>query len=113
VDLGFQAYPGHSQRIVNSLLVVHDVLLRQDMEDLPVEGQSDGLGRIQDPVDVRLVHFPTLDGDHPVAVQTLDVSPGDPGVHRRDFTARHQFRFFHGLANGVDRLIDIDHHPGP
>ncbi len=80
------------------------------MDDLPIQGDGNGLGGIDDPLDVAPGDLPALDGDHTVAVEALDMSPGNPGVDRGDFAAGHQFRLFHRFLNGIDRALDVDHY---
>ena len=72
------------------------------MQHFPVHGDVDRLGRVDYPPHILLGHFPILDGDDTVGVQSLDVTAGDTGIDRFYLAAGHQF----GL---VDRLADRSH----
>ena len=40
----------------------------------------------------------------------VDVAARNAGVHRLDLAAGHELGLFHGLAYGLNRLVDVDHH---
>ncbi len=42
-------------------------------------------------------------------IEAAHVTAGDAGVHRVNFTARHQFGFFHGALDGLHGGFDVDH----
>ena len=83
------------------------------MDDLAVQRDGDGLGRIQRAFDVAGGHFAALDRDHAVAVESLDMASGDARVDGTDFTPGHQFGFFKRPLDGLHRLLDIDDDPFP
>jgi len=111
MHLGLQADPAHPQRLLDAVLVVDDELLGENVNDLPVHGDGDRLGRVDDPADVVVVHLAVLDGDHPLRVEPLDVPPGDTGEDRLDLAAGHQLRLLQRLFDGADGALDVDHHP--
>ena len=45
--------PGHAQRLLHALLAVDQELLRQDVQDLLIRGNRDGLGSVDDAVHVE------------------------------------------------------------
>jgi hypothetical protein len=93
--------------MVNALLVIDNILLGQYVKNLPVEGKGDSFRRIQNSCDIRLRDLATLYGDHPVAVQALDVRSRNACENRRDIASRHEFGFFDRFFYGMDRLIDV------
>ena len=111
VHLGLQADAAHAERLADAVLLVDDELLGQDMDDLPVHGDGDGLGGVDDAAHVLLGDLAVLDGDDALGVDPLDVAAGDPGVDRFDLAAGHQLRLFDGLADRGDRALDVDDHP--
>src|SRR5574340_746656 len=108
MDLRFEADAGHAHRVPDAVLLVHDVALRQGMQDLPVERDGDGLRRLNGPLHVVFIHFPPFDGHDAQAVLSPDVAPGDAGVYGADFAARHALGLIHGLAYRIHRALDID-----
>jgi hypothetical protein len=59
------------------------------MDNLPIQRDGHGLGSINDPINISLGNFPALDGDDPGTIEPLDVTPGNAGIDRTDFTASH------------------------
>ena len=78
VHLDFEPHPGHSDRLAHVLLAVDDEFLAQDMKDLLVGRNVDGLRRVDDPPHVERRDLLVLDRDHSGRVEALDVAPGDP-----------------------------------
>jgi hypothetical protein len=111
VHLGFQPHSGHPQGLHDSVLVVHDEFLGQNVQDLPVVGNGHGPRRIDDPLDIIFGDFPVFDRHHPVAVEPADVAPGDSAVNRADLRPGHQLRFLHGFADRFHGGVDVDDHP--
>ena len=52
VDVDLELDAVHAQRVLDAVLLVDDELLGDDVEDLPVGGDGDGLGLVDDPADV-------------------------------------------------------------
>ena len=52
-----------------------------------------------------------LYGHDPVGIHAADMVAGNPGIHRVNFAAGHQFGFFHRPLNRVYSGIDIHDHP--
>ena len=106
----FQTDPGHADRILNSGLLINDELLGKYMNNLTIHGNCDGTCRIDHPLHIGLGNLRPLDCYDAVAVETGDMAPGYPGVHRRNFTSRHEFRFFNRLLNRTHGRFNVDHH---
>ena len=109
VHLGFEAHSRHADGIADAFLAVDDVFLRQHVQDLLIRRNGDRLGRIDDAFDIALHHFLVLDGDDAVRIEAAHVAAGDAGVHRVNFTARHQFGLFHGPLDRLHRGFDVHH----
>src|SRR5262249_61911395 len=52
VDPGLEPHPGHADRLLHAALIVDDELLRQDVQDLAVDGEGHCAGRLVHAVDV-------------------------------------------------------------
>ena len=110
VHAHFQAHPGHAEGVGDAALVIDDKFLGQDVDDLPVQRDGHGLGRVDHPLDVPGADLAAFDGDDPVAVKAFDVAAGNAGVDRANFATGHEFGLFEGLLDRLDGLLDIDHH---
>ena len=89
---------------------VDDVFLRQHVQDLLIGRDGDRLGGIDHALDIALHHLLVLDGDDAVRIEAAHVAAGDAGIHRMNFTARHQFGFFHRALDGLHGGFDVHHH---
>ena len=74
MHLGFQTDAGHAQRFFNAVLIVDDIVLRQNMEHFAVHRDRHGFGRINHPVEIALRHLFIFDGDDAVAVERFDMT---------------------------------------
>src|SRR5439155_1848057 len=110
VHLRFQAHSAHSQRFADAVLLVDDVLLREDVEDLAVLRNVDGAGGIEDALEIALLHFLVLHRHHSLRVEAADVTAGDARIDGADLGPGHQLRLLHRLVDGGDRRLDVDHH---
>ena len=88
VHLGLEAHAGHAERLLDAVLVVDRVLLREHVEDLAVLRDVDRLGLLEHRGDVGLFDFLVLDRPHALRVERLDVRARDAGVDRRDLARR-------------------------
>src|SRR5262249_24814344 len=84
VDLGLEADAGHAERLADAVLLVDDVLLRQDVDDLAVHRDRDRLGALDDAREIAVADLLVLHRDGAVRVQALDVAAGDAGVDGGD-----------------------------
>ncbi len=100
----------HPERIAHTLLVVDRVLLRQNMQHLPIERNRDGPRRVDYPLDVALTDLAPAHRHDTVAVEAPDVRAGDADHRRADPHAGAALRFGTGGPNRIDRRLDIDHH---
>ena len=89
VNSGFESHPGHSQRIFDTVLIVDNVILRQNMDYLLVGWNRHRFGCVQHPVQVSLTDLSGLDRDNAVAVEGFDVTSSDPGKNGINFTPGH------------------------
>src|SRR5215468_8777826 len=110
MNLGFQTHSGHPQGLTDPSLVVDDVFLWKDVNYLSVERNRHRLRSVDHSGDIRLSDLFVLDRYDPLAVETLDMSPSDPGVDMGDFAPRLQLGFLDGAPNRRDRGLDVDHH---
>src|SRR5215471_2247591 len=91
-------------------MVIDDELLRQDMNDLTVHWEG------HDPCSFdHLVNFPRGDflifhRQEPGAIDAHDMPTGNANIDRPNVDPRHYLGILHGLANGLDRAVDVHHH---
>ena len=109
MDLGLQADSAHAQGFANTVLIIDDEFLRDDVDDFSIHRNGDGFRCINDALHIALAHFLVFDGHNAMAVEGAHVSTGNAGVHGCDFAIGHQFRFFHRVLDGVDRRVDVHH----
>ena len=110
VDVDFELDAVHPERVPDPVLVVDDELLGDDVDDLPVGRDRDGLGLFDDAFDVFPGNLPIFPGDrdHAPAVEALDVRaryPDERGVHG---DAGHEFRLFLGFLDGGRGDVEVD-----
>ena len=111
MHVGFEADAAHAHGVGDAALIVHDVALRQGVDDFAVQRDGNGLGRVEHALHVLRGDFAAaLDGDDAVAVHTLDVTASDTRVNIGDLAPGHELGFFHGLADGLHGLVDVHHH---
>ena len=84
VHLHLEPHPGHAERLLHPVLVVHHEGLGQHVDDLAVLGQVDRAGRVERALDVGLAHLAVLarDRHHAAAVDAADVAARHPRDHR-------------------------------
>src|SRR5512138_2195182 len=110
VDVDLELDAAHADRVLDAVLVVDDELLGDDVDDVPVRRDGDGLGLVDDAADVLAGDLPVLarDGDDAAAVEALDVGPGDAEEGRADLDPGHELRLFLGLLDGRGRRLEVD-----
>ena len=94
MDLHLQPHAAHADGVFYPVLIIHDILLGDDVEKVPVGRDGHRLCRIDGPGDVVLPYLLVLDRHDAVAVEALDVGARDAGQAAGDLDARHQLRFF-------------------
>ncbi len=112
VHLHFQPRGHHADGIVNAVLVVEDVLLRQQVQDLAVGWQRDGAGAFHGEADIlaRDLARAPAERDAAAAVHAPQVCArhaGDGVLHG------HAARFFdlgRGLLHRRDGLFQVNDH---
>ena len=112
VHLDLEPHPRHPQRLLDAVLVVHDIGLRQRVDDLAILRQVDRPGGVQRPLDVGGADLAMLarHGDHAPAVGAANVPAGHAGDHARDLDAGHLLGVAHGLLDALNRRVNVDHH---
>ncbi len=110
MHLHFQPDAGHAERVHNAPLIVHDIFLRQDVNNFAVQRNGHGLGRVERPLDIARGNFSPLDRNDSVAVEPLDMTARDSRVDRADLASSHQFRFFKRSFDRLDGLLYVDNH---
>ncbi len=112
MHLRLEPHADHVERILDTTLLVDDVLLGNDVDDLTVHGDDHGLRRVYDPVHVRAGDLPPATGDshHAAGVQPLDVAAGDAGHDVLHLTPGHLLGGLHGGVHRLEGGLDVDHH---
>jgi hypothetical protein len=110
MDLGFEPYADHVERVADAFLVVHYEGLRYHVQHFAVHGYHDGPGSLDDALDVGLAYLAPLAGDgHDASgVDALDIGAGNADEAVLDLAAGHQLRGFDGLGHRLERRFDID-----
>ena len=80
VDLHFHSHAGHAEGLLDALLVVDDVFLREDVQNLLIRRNSYRSGGVDHPVHILLLHFVLAYGDDSVRIQALHMAAGNPRV---------------------------------
>jgi hypothetical protein len=107
----FQPHPGHSNRVFDPILIVHDEFLRNDVNHLSIHGHGYGAGGIDHSLHIIRADLSIFYGNHSVTVNPSDVSTCNPRIDRGEVVACHQLRFFNRLFDRMDSAFDIDDHP--
>src|SRR5690625_210599 len=111
VYIDLQPHPGHAYRILDAVMAIHHVLLRDDVQYFHVRFQRYCLGVVNRTLDIRpgdLLIAP--DGRHSVACDRLQVRAGDtdPSALWRD--AGDPAGSLHRLPYRFDRPFQVDDH---
>ena len=104
-----QAHTRHADGITDTILIIDDVFLRNDMQDALVLRASHCAGRFHDARDVHLRHLLVPDSHHARRVETAHMTAGNAGVNGVDLHARHQLCFLDRTLDRLDREVDVDH----
>ena len=91
----------HAHRVLDSCLAINGVRPGNNVEQFPVIGHLDALGRGENAPQVFGAHYPVITGNghHSPVIQRSDVPPGDTDIGRVDFIVTGLFRFFHRFTN--------------
>ena len=79
------------------------------MQNFPIHGNGNGLGRFNRSLQIVFADFPAFDGDNPQRVLPLNMAAGDTDIGGIDAAAGHVFGILHGLFDRLDGAVDIDH----
>jgi len=76
VNIDFQLDTAHAERILNTILFIHNKLLRNNMNDLAVRGDGQSPCLVNNPFYVFSGNLPIFARDryHPSAIETFNVS---------------------------------------
>lgn len=110
VHLGFQAHPGHAQRLAHAFLVIDHVILGQGMQHPLVRRDRHRLGGIQYPFDIRRVHLAIADRHDAVGIEAADVVAGDADERRVDTATGHLLGLIDGALDRLHGGLDVHHH---
>ena len=103
MNLGLQAHSRHAHRLTDIFLMVDGEILRQDMQDLLIGGNSHHPGGLDHPFDIGGGDLARLDGGDAMGIETADVAAGDPGEDGVNLALRLAFRCLHRLLNKFNR----------
>ncbi len=110
MDFSLQTNAAHTNGIPDSILIIDNILLGKDVNNLPVHGDRDGAGRIDDAFYIVLGNLPVFHGNYPMAVDASDVSTRYPSKDRIDLTPRHELGLLDGFSYGLYRPLNVDNH---
>ena len=111
VHLGLKTHSAHPQRLANTVLVINDELLRQDVYHLAIKRHSNSTRRVNYPLDIRLSNLTVFYRNNAITVETLDMTASNAGVNLRDLTTSHQLSILNGALDRLNRRLDVDDHP--
>ena len=109
----FHSDAGHSDWIVNTVLTIYDILLRNHVNNFSIQRQGNALRIFNQSIDIFLRDFifRPADTDDAAALKTLNVVASDADCHRTDFDPRLLFGILHGNLNRSDGLFNVRHDP--
>src|SRR5690554_100832 len=111
VHVDLEAHAGHADGVLDAVVAVHHVLLRDDVEDLHVGFHGHGAGVLYRALHVGagdVVAAP--DGGHAVAGERLEVRAGHAHPGGAHVHTRHALRRRHRLPHGGDGALQVDDH---
>src|ERR1043166_5719810 len=111
VDLRLQPGAGHPDRIGDPLLLVHQVVLGDGVEQLVVPAKAHVARHVVDPGHVAGADLAPGDRNHAVGAPGGDVLAGHAAIHRAHLHARHELGLAHRLADGAGDLLDVPDDP--
>ena len=80
VNLGFQAHAGHTDRVLDTGFVIHDVFLRKYVNNLTVHRDGDRACGIDDPINIVVGDLRTLYGNDAATVKAGNMTAGNSGI---------------------------------
>ena len=110
VHLGLQPDARHADRLPDSVLVVDDELLREDVKDVLVGRDRNRPRGVDHPVDVAGADLAVPDRHDALRVEAANVAPGHPDVDRPDGLPGHHLGLLHRVPDGLHGVFDVDHH---
>ncbi len=110
MDIHFETGAEHAERVADSILIVNDEFLRQDMYDLAVRRQRHGSRRLDDAANILAIDLarPRGNGRHAAAVETPDVRSGKADINSFDLAARHGFGLMNTFLDRLHGRLEVD-----
>ena len=110
-DMGLDLHPhsAHPDRIADLALTLDDVLEGDGMDDLPIGGNVDGFGLLDDAGNVDVLDLAGAHADLAQAGKSANVTAGNSHEHRLHVGGRHLLCLMDGRGDGVGRGLDVDH----
>ena len=108
----FHPHAAHANGITDPILSVHHKLLWYDVYNLLIGREHDALAVFQQSLHILHRNFFVLivDGDDALAADTADMITGNTNVYGVHLYAGRKLCLFHGFLDGVDGLVDVNHH---
>ena len=101
MHFGLKTHARHTKRLFDPPLIVNHKLLREDVKNFLVRRNSDGLGSVDDSVDICSLYFTVLDSDDSMRIHGSNMAARDANVHRVNLTASHELCFLNRSLNGI------------
>jgi len=102
MNFSFKPDANHIQRILNSLLIVNSITLRNYLKQPPIHGYKHCLGRFKNPLNVVASDFtglpsPACYSHNPARVDSVDMAPAYACPRFMYFPAAHHLGGLDGL----------------
>jgi hypothetical protein len=113
VHLDLEARARHPDGIRDAALLVHDVLLRDVVQELVIPAERHRPRHLVHAGHVLRADFFAAHGDHARGAARRDMFAGDAARHVRHFHAGHALSVFERGGHGAGGLVDVPHHTAP
>src|SRR5437764_14100380 len=112
MNLDGQPCAGHSDGVVNTILIVDDKLLGKTIDDFTAGWKLNCASRIDRAAHIVGANFAVAAGygDYRLAVKAHDMRAGEIDSYFLSLQATHSFRVFDGSLNCLDGGVRIDNH---
>jgi hypothetical protein len=106
-----EADAAHPDGVSDPVLVVDQVLFRENVENHAVGINRHRPCPLENPLYIARGHFTTADRTHPMGRNVANMAPSHSGVDGIDFNSRAVLSGVDGLPNGANRPVDVRHDP--
>src|SRR6266849_5616854 len=112
MDANLKSRRHHSDRILNTGLIVENKFLWQQVKNFTIAGQRDGAGFVHGLPDFLAADFARAraETDAAMAVHPADMCAGDTDQPMLDRDTRNIFRMFYRFLNTANRLVEFCNH---